>query len=127
MHKQCNGRHLSPHSASKTRVNALMLGRGRLPSGASRREGKAGEGDSPSAERVVGPPHPPALRSAHSRCFASAFLALRTAAEGRLCSPRKRGEVEQAAHPRDCHKIRLAACGRNPSKLALVHYSKWGR
>src|SRR6266550_376035 len=29
--------------------------------------------------------------SLHSRCFASAFLALRTAAEGRLCSPASGG------------------------------------
>src|SRR5262245_22369206 len=35
--------------------------------------------------------------SRHSRCKASAFLAPRTAAEGRLCSPRKRGEVTELA------------------------------
>jgi hypothetical protein len=38
------------------------------------------------------------LGTKHSRCFASAFLTLRTAAEGRLCSPRW-GEVEQGAQP----------------------------
>src|SRR5215813_15468416 len=54
-----------------------------------------GEGDSQSTQRVQSPPHP--LAWLHSRCFVSAFLALRTAAEGRLCSPRKRGEVELAA------------------------------
>jgi hypothetical protein len=37
----------------------------------------------------------PALR--HSRCFASAFLALRTAAEGRLCLPTRGVKTEFAA------------------------------
>src|SRR5579863_2703368 len=41
-------------------------------------------------------PSPAALR-AHSRCFASAFLVLRTASKGRLCSPRARGEVSTSA------------------------------
>src|SRR5580692_1625478 len=35
----------------------------------------------------------PLTLASHSRCFASAFLALGTASAGRLCSPRTRGEV----------------------------------
>src|SRR5215472_3676927 len=34
--------------------------------------------------------------ASHSRCFASAFLVLRTASQGRLRSPRTRGEVKRA-------------------------------
>src|SRR5262249_31039757 len=44
-------------------------------------------GGAPTADHRT--PPPPALR--HSRCFTSAFLKLRTAAEGRLC-PRHKGE-----------------------------------
>jgi hypothetical protein len=36
------------------------------------------------------------VASLHSRCFASAFFTSRTASEGRLRSPRARGEVKQA-------------------------------
>jgi hypothetical protein len=54
------------------------------------KRGKVGAGVSCAAID----PHP--LAALHSRCFASAFLALRTAAEGRLCSPFQ-GETTELA------------------------------
>jgi hypothetical protein len=56
----CRGLHLSPHSASKTRVDALMSGRGR-------RACAAGEGDSPQTERSESPPHPNPLSASGER------------------------------------------------------------
>ena len=41
------------------------------------------------------------VASLHSRCFAAAFLHLRTASGGRLCSPRTRGEVNKPPRSRD--------------------------
>src|SRR5262245_28127717 len=87
------------------------------PSPRLRGEGR-GEGGSP---RTLGLRRIPLTRRAsrHSRCFASAFLALRTAAEGRLCSPRKRGEVEAAAiRQRGCEWVPSGKPGRRALNAA---------
>ncbi len=65
---------------------------------AEERVGVRGFGGSRKTEASE-PPHPPSLRS-HSRCFASAFLALRTASAGRLRSP-LRGEMKMESRSRD--------------------------
>ena len=64
------------------------------PSPRVRGEGR-GEGTSPlgSDLRRSESRRGPLTLASHSRCFASAFSALRTASAGRLCSPRSRGEV----------------------------------
>src|ERR1700722_10054964 len=56
--------------------------------------GRGGGGGPRTYEKILGfrTPHPRSLRS-HSRSFGSAFFTLRTASEGRLRSPRTRGEV----------------------------------
>ena len=79
-----------------TRVRSLLSGRSRIYPTSAERVGVSG--DPLRTRSAESPPHP--LAALHSRCFASAFLALRTAAEGRLCSPRTRGEVELAARAR---------------------------
>jgi hypothetical protein len=65
-----------------------------------RQEGRLGRGwgwgsESVDTSRATTTTPTPALR--HSRCFASAFLALRTAAEGRLCVPTRGVKTEFAA------------------------------
>ncbi len=64
------------------------------PSPRARGEGRD-EGASPPGSDLKGSEslRGPLTLASHSRCYASAFLALRTASAGRLRSPRTRGEV----------------------------------
>src|SRR5262249_23376179 len=100
-------RRLQPNSGLRE-FGHLLTGRSWIYPTSAERGGV--RGNSPCIQLVDGPPHP--LASLHSRCFASAFFAPRTAAEDRLCSPRKRGEVECAASPLP-HNSRSEVSGRD--------------
>jgi hypothetical protein len=67
---------------------------------------------------------PPGAQERHSRCFASAFLAAKTAAEGRLCLPFSRGGMEQVAHELRNFRGRVV---HQPNAIALPYRGGMGQ
>src|SRR5262249_43659277 len=70
-----------------------------------------------------GSPSPDALRAV-ADALASASLALRTPAEGRLCSPRKRGEVTEFAAPTAGTRA-IVLCPNRRSQRYCATFVSW--
>src|SRR5262249_11839226 len=66
---------------------------------------------------------PPGAQERQSRCFASVFLAQRTAAEGRLCRPFSRGGLEQEAHA--LPDFRAEGVGRSNALVMKCNWLSW--